>query len=456
MPVETFFFCGVGGSGMAPLAAWLRAQGFAVRGSDRAYDQRSNPAWFQTLASSGIQLFPQDGSGVGPGVKAVVVSSAIEEQVPDVQAARRNGVPIRKRAEVLADCFNRRWGIAVGGTSGKSTVTGMLGHVFAVLGRDPTVVNGGEMLNLEAGALRNARIGRGPVCVIEADESDRTIELYRPQVSVLTNVSLDHQPMDVLEKQFGDFLRVAQTGCVINGDCEVSCRLAQGVPSVRSFSRVRTDADGTASRIRPVADGSCFEVQGRSYHLRVPGRHNVANALAAAVAAGYAGVSLDDALQALESFAGIRRRLEVLGTANGVTVIDDFAHNPDKIRASLESLHEYPGRLAVIFQPHGFGPTRFLWDGLVSSFREGLRAGDRLALLPIFYAGGTADQTLASSDLGRAIAAEGEGAVWCPETRESAIREVLDWAKAGDRVVVMGARDPTLTGFGRRILEGLA
>jgi UDP-N-acetylmuramate--alanine ligase len=198
-----------------------------------------------------------------------------------------------------------------------------------------------------------------------------------------------------------------------------------------------------------------FLANGVPCRLQVPGRHNAANAVAAIAACGAIGVSVEASAEALCSFLGIGRRLQVVGQAGGVTVIDDFAHNPDKIAASLATLKAQPGRVIAVFQPHGFGPTRFLKDGLIAAFAEGLGIEDVLVMPEIFYAGGTAQKDISSAHLIEAVVAAGRKGMFVPDRKEI-IGHLMDMAQPGDRIVVMGARDDTLTEFAREILERLA
>ena len=449
---KTVFFCGIGGSGMSALAQVLRHHGHAVRGSDRSWDHGQNHKLFEQLQARGIALFPQDGSGVDDTLDELVVSAAVEKNIPDVRAALHRKIPVRKRAEVLAELFNRAEGVAVGGTSGKTTVAGMIGHILKRTGRDPTVILGGALLNESPSFTGNAICGDPDLPVIEADESDGTIVLYEPSISVLTNISQDHKPLEVLFGMFREFVQKARRAAVINMDCESS--VALGVEGI-GFGVENCRAQVCAEKIQPLADGVAFEVNGVGFRLTVPGRHNVSNAVAAVAACSLSGVTVAQSADALADFAGIRRRLQVLGTTGGVTVIDDFAHNPDKISASLATLKEQPGRLLVMFQPTGFAPTRFLKDGLIAAFADGLRKQDLLAMPEIYYAGGTAVRDISSGDLIDAICERGIRAAFFQDRGA-----IADWfseeARPGDRVVIMGARDDTLTDFATGIMESFA
>lgn len=447
---EVLFFCGIGGSGMSSLAQVMNARGVCVRGSDRSRDRGEGETTYARLGAQGIELWPQDGTGVDASVSTLVVSSAVEPSIPDVKAAVDAGVPIRRRADLLADLLHEGRGIAVGGTSGKSTVTGMIGHILSDLCRDPTVIVGGRMLNAEATPLLgNALMGSGTT-VIEADESDGTIELYTPTVGVVTNISLDHKPLGELRVLFSDFAERTTEGVVLNADCPDMKRQRSGA---KTFSFLeKSDFQASVEETRP--NGSDYALNGVSGSLRLPGAHNVANAAAAIATCAYEGVSVEDAVEALRTFKGIGRRLEVLGTANGVTVIDDFAHNPDKIDASLEALSVGGGRLRVMFQPHGFGPTRLLKEGLIDALSRGLGDDDALWMPEIYFAGGTATKDISSNDLVEPIVAGGKRARFVAD-RSTIAREMVEASEPGDCVVIMGARDDTLTDFAHDVLNML-
>jgi len=464
IPGQAYFFCGVGGSGMTPLALIVEARGGLVEGSDRALDQGRTTARFDFLRGRGVALHPQDGSGVNRVGQILVMSGAVEESIPDVQSARRLDLAIMTRAELLAELFNaadQRIGVA--GTSGKSTTTGMIGWILDRAGQDPTVMNGAEMKNYIAAdaPFASARIGAGPAFVSEVDESDGSIALFKPTVAVVNNISLDHKSMEELRALFGDFTAKARTA-VLNLDNDETRALAQASAPERTitYSLSDTDADLLAGppALRP--DGVSFPVTARAtgekalVSLQVPGLHNVANALAALGAAQACGVSLAEAAAALGAFSGIRRRFEVVGTAGGVTVIDDFAHNPDKIAATLETLHAFPGRLLLMFQPHGYGPLRLMRQAFVEVFTERLGPQDVLLMPEPVYYGGTTDRSVTSGDITQALAAAGRKAEALAD-RAACGDRLVELARPGDRIVVMGARDDTLSQFAAEVLSRL-
>lgn len=443
---KRFFFVGVGGSGMMPLAMILAGRGASVAGSDRGLDQGRVPAKFADLEAKGVALFPQDGSGITATEQIVVASAAVEDTVADIVAATRLGCPRMSRAELNAALFNAsRLPIGVAGTSGKSTVTGMIARILHDAGMDPTVMNGAVMKDF-AGADRpfaSALVGEGAPYVSEVDESDGSIALYTPRIAVLNNVSLDHKSLEELNNLFGDF--IAKAGhAIVNADNPDAAALAMRVPRERvtTFS-LGGEADLVARDVVEEPFAVSFTLNGESVRLGVPGRHNVANALAATGAALAAGVTLPAALRGISAYTGLKRRFDVIGTADGVTVIDDFGHNPDKIAATLATLHAFPGRLLVLFQPHGYGPLKTMRRELVQTFVDGLGVDDLLVLPDPVYQGGTVSREVTSADIANDITISGGNARHIAE-RAAAAAHLVANARPGDRIVVMGARDDTL------------
>ncbi|MDE2111282.1 MAG: UDP-N-acetylmuramate--alanine ligase [Alphaproteobacteria bacterium] len=455
-----YFFCGIGGSGMLPLALILKAQGCAVAGSDRSLDQGRLSQKFDFLRARGIALFPQDGSGVTDPQMIVVASTAVENTVPDVEAARRIGATLMTRAELLAQLFNAApESIGVAGTSGKSTTTGMIGWILSATGRDPTIMNGAVMKNFvtPAALFASSVVGKSGLFVSEVDESDGSIARYTPQVAVLNNVALDHKSMDELRALFHDFVSKAHVA-VLNLDNGEAAALAAAAKKAITYSLAERPAQLRASAIRPAPDSIAFTVRegdtAVTVALKVPGRHNVANALAALGAARACGLALEEAARALGGFTGIKRRLEIAGSAGGVTVIDDFAHNPDKIAATLATLHDFPGRLLVLFQPHGYGPLRLMKDAFIACFADNLGTDDVLAMPEPVYFGGTVERSVSSADIVRGVEAAGRTAFAFAD-RAACGEKLLALAGPGDRIVVMGARDDTLSQFAAELVAAL-
>jgi UDP-N-acetylmuramate--alanine ligase len=436
----------------------LNGKGARIAGSDRSHDQGRSPEKFAFLEAHGVELFRQDGSGVSDPETVVVVSTAVESSVPDVAAAHRIGARIETRAQLLAKLFNAApCAIGVGGTSGKSTTTGMLGWILSDTGRSPTIMNGAVMRNFVRPDVpfASAVVGDGNIFVSEVDESDGSIALYQPHIAVLNNIAHDHKSMDELRILFRDFLAKAATA-VVNLDNAEAAALKGG--NALSYSVNDPDAHLFGHAIVPAQDGIAFKVrEGGSeaaVKLGVPGRHNVANALAALGAARAAGVPLGEAAEALEGFVGVKRRMELVGNAGGITVFDDFAHNPDKIAATLATLHDFPGRLLILFQPHGFGPLKLMRDGFIDVFARLMGPDDVLAMPEPVYFGGTVDRSVSSGEIVHGVAAAGRQAFAFPD-RAKCGEKLLGLAKPGDRIVVMGARDDTLSTFAAELLGEL-
>ncbi len=460
-----YFFCGIGGSGMLPLATLMYDLGHTVAGSDRALDQGRTTQKFQSLRDKGIRLFPQDGSGISRANQILVASAAVEEGVPDVVAAQKAGAERITRAGLLADLFNAApEAIAVGGTSGKSTTTGMLGWILHRAGRAPTIFNGAVMKNFVSpdNPFASAVAGGPDLFVSEVDESDGSIALFKPRIAVLNNIAFDHKPLAELRALFHDFANGAEIA-IINIDNDETAAIAREIPSdkVVTFGIGDARADLSADNLVPEPEGMLFEVTEKAsgsvvpVTLRVPGGHNVENALAALAAARATGLSLESAVECLKQFMGIKRRLDVVGTSNGVTVIDDFAHNPDKITATLATLHEFTGRLLIMFQPHGFGPLRLMEQAFVDCFTRGLQSQDVLTMPEPVYFGGTVERTVSSADIIKQICVAGCEA-YAFADRAACGDKLIELARKGDRIVIMGARDDTLSQFASELLDKIS
>jgi UDP-N-acetylmuramate--alanine ligase len=463
MNQDDYFFCGIGGSGMLPLAMIVQARGGRIEGSDRSRDQGRTPEKFAWLEAHGVTLHPQDGSGVARAEQTVVATGAIEDTVPDIGAAKRAGARIVTRPELLSQLFNAApVSIGVAGTSGKSTITGMIAWILHQAGREPTVMNGAVMKNFADAdhPFASALIGGPDLFVSEVDESDGSIARYDPTVAVVSNISLDHKSMEELRDLFGGFTGRAAKA-VLNLDNLETQALAQSLPAekVTTFALGEEAATLNAHDLEPLPTGMRFTLTERDgvtcpVILKVPGAHNVANALAAVGAVRAVGVPLAEAVAALETFSGIRRRMEVVGTAGGVTVIDDFAHNPDKIAATLKTLHAFEGRLLILFQPHGFGPLRLMQREFIDGFAGLMREHDVLLMPEPVYFGGTTDRSIGSEDIATGIRAAGRDAE-ALATREACGERLIELARPGDRIIIMGARDDTLSVFAATLLDRL-
>jgi UDP-N-acetylmuramate--alanine ligase len=445
-----FHYAGLAGSGMSALAQFQAMTGGRASGSDRAFDRGERSALRSELEALGIAVYPQDGSGIGPDCAALVVSTAVEDHVPDVAKARELGIPIVHRSELLAHFVATHRSIAITGTSGKSTVTAMIFEILRGAGLDPSVITGGDLPMLQAQGLPgNAFAGSSDLLVVEADESDGTLVRYAPAVGVILNLQRDHRETAEVAAMFAT-LRARTREALVVGDAENLDRFAGS--AIRFGFTERADIRGEDVELDATA--SHFRVQDVAFTLPVPGVHNVANALAAIAAAEVVGVELADMAEPLAAFRGIGRRFQTIGKARGIEVVDDFAHNAEKIAAAIRTARLRAKRVLAIYQPHGYGPTRFLRYDFVRTFASELEPQDRLWMLEVFYAGGTATRDFSAADIVAEIAGKGAHAEFAP-SRAWLVARIAEEAQDGDLVLVMGARDPSLTELARSILAAI-
>lgn len=451
-----FHYVGIGGSGMSALAQFQVMLGGRASGSDRAFDRGERPEARAALERLGIVITPQDGSGIGDDCAAVVASTAVEDPIADMVAARARAVPVVHRSELLAHFVDTFRTLAVTGTSGKSTVVAMVFEILSGAGRAPSVITGGDLLALEAqGLWGNAWHGGSDLLVVEADESDGSVVRYHPAVGVVLNLQRDHKEPAEVALMFERFRDQVREALAIGEDANVAFLAGDGAGgrAAEVFGLgERATVRGVSLELRPAE--SRFEVDGTAFRLPAPGEHNVVNALAAIAACRAVGVPLAAMVEPLARFRGVGRRFQTVGRARGVEVVDDFAHNAAKITAAIRTAQRRARRVLAVYQPHGFGPTRFLWKDFVAAFPAALRADDRLWMLEVFYAGGTATRDFSAADIVRDIAAAGARAEFAP-TREALIERLAAEARDGDLVLVMGARDPSLTRLARAIVAAL-
>ena len=447
-----YHYAGVGGSGMSALAQYQAMRGGRVSGSDRGFDRGERPEARAQLERLGITILPQDGSGAAGDCGAVVLSTAVEETVADVAAAKQLGRPLVHRSELLAHWVAESRAIAVAGTSGKSTTVAMAFELLRGAGRDPSVITGGDLLALQASGLwGNAWAGASDLLVVEADESDGSLVRYAPAFTVLLNLSRDHKTESEVLGMFATLVGRTRERLIVNAD---DARLAPFAPAALTFG-LEAPATIRATELVLEPRVSHFRVEGIAFSLPAPGRHNIENALAAIAVARALDVPLADLVPALAAFRGVGRRFQSLGEARGVEVVDDFAHNPAKVEAAMAAARLRGARVLAIFQPHGYGPTRFLREDFVDTFSRVLAPPDRLWMLEVFYAGGTALRDFSAADIVAEIADQGRAATFAP-SREWLVEAVAAEARPGDVVLVMGARDPSLTALAGAILARLA
>lgn len=421
---------GIGGVGMNAVAQAYRAMGYVVTGSDRLLDQGQQTDVLDKLSQVGIGLFPQDGTGVQDDTHAVIVSSAIETDNPDLVVARERGIAVWHRAEALAKLVGDAHVIAVAGTSGKTTVTGMLGWLLTQLGLNPNVVNGGELLNWQrADRIGNVQITGSDWWVLEVDESDRSLLYFRPDWAVLTNISADHFSLAESVTLFESFAAQVSTGIIAGDHCA-------------DFDIMRA---GGAAKLFHAGAGSDLALP-----VNLPGRHNHENAALALALCEAMGFSRAESLKHLWTFQGVARRLQLLGNANDLLVYDDYAHNPAKIQAAWTAVRGAGRRVLGVWRPHGYGPLKAMMTELVEMFASTLHPDDHIYLLPVYYAGGTADRSIDSDQLVAHLLARGLPASLVRDYAQ--LTDTLTQIKrSGDAILCMGARDPDLPKFARTL-----
>ena len=437
-------FTGIFGTGMSALAQYLRFEGIAVSGSDRLLESPDTATMRRSLEGLGVRIAGQDGAGVGPETDSVCVSTAIEASNPDIAAAAAHAIPVIHRSDLLAAIIESKRTIAVAGTSGKSTVTAMIFELLSACGKSPSLISGAPLRGLERqGLIGNAWSGASDLLIVEADESDGTLVKYAPEAAVVLNVSKDHKTVEELKSLFAAFIARAAWSAT-NADDPVLASL----PATVRFGRSAA-ASWRPDREELLPASAALSRHGIAYRLPLPGRHNLENLAAALCVCEHFGCDGPALADAVAGFEGAARRFDVTETKGKVRVIDDFAHNPAKIAAAVLAARGLSGRIIAVYQPHGFGPTRFLKDEYVATFRAVFMPGDALYLLPIYYAGGTTDKNISSDDIvaGLGAAAFAAKAV---RDRDELLASLKADARPGDCVIIMGARDPSLPALVRR------
>ncbi|MCX5805739.1 MAG: Mur ligase family protein [Proteobacteria bacterium] len=440
-------FIGIFGTGMSALAQYLRFQGITVSGSDRLLASEDTAAICQALEGLGCTIVNQDGSGVSADIDIICISTAIEESNPDITAARAFGLHIAHRSDLLAAIIASKKTIAVAGTSGKSTVTAMIFEFLTACGKSPSLISGAPLRRLEKqGLIGNAWSGGSDLLVVEADESDGTLTKYSPEVAVILNISKDHKSVDEIKELF-ETLVSKSTRTVSNSDDPILASLPATIRFGRSSPALwRPDHE----ELLPISV-KLFR-KDIEYHLPLPGNHNLENLRAALCVCEYLGCQGPVLADAVRDFEGVARRFTVSRTEQGVHVVDDFAHNPAKIAAAVSAARGLSERIIAVYQPHGFGPTRFLKDEYIATFRNVFRQNDSLFLLPIYYAGGTAQKNISSEDIIYGLGKVSFNAQ-AVSSRDELLTGLKAGVKSGDCILVMGARDPSLPALVKKIVE---
>jgi UDP-N-acetylmuramate--alanine ligase len=447
------FFIGVAGTGMSALAQYLQGIGKSVSGSDRYFKAGEFNETKEKLEAEGINCFLQDGSGINDKTDLVVVSTAIEDTVYEVQKARQLNIPIIKRSELLALIAESKKTIAVGGTSGKSTTTAMLFAILEHAGMQPSIISGAGLTSIiKEGKIGNAKVGKGDWLVIEADESDGSIVYYKPEIGLLLNVDKDHKEIDSLMEIFTTFKNNSKR-FVVNQSHPLARKLSVDIE--KDFS---IDENNPAKIVSKdfLQNGLSiqFSIDNSPFTIHALGRHNMENAVAAAAVANQIGVDLETCAAALQGYEGIYRRSQVYGNKNGVWLIDDYAHNPVKCAASIMACQPVATKVIAWLQPHGYAPTKFLRNDFVDEISKSLRPADEIWMSEIFYAGGTTTKDISSNDLVNDLKAKGANAFFV-ENRNDLVTSIRPHLTDNCVLLLMGARDPSLEQFAKQVWNEL-
>ncbi len=432
-------FVGVGGAGMSGLAEVLLNMGYPVTGSDLRASEATD-----RIVRLGGRVFVGHAASNVEGAQVVVYSTAVRDDNPELAAARATGVPVIPRAAMLAELMRMKYGIAVGGAHGKTTTTSLIAAVLARGGLDPTIVVGGRLHAFGA----NARLGHGEFLVAEADESDGSFLRLSPALAVVTNIDREHldhyEDMDAIRAAFLDFAnRVPFYGVsVLCADDPEVRGMLHGVETRTLLYGTRPEAAVRAEGIELLPHGSRFHVvaHGRplgAIELRIPGRHNVLNALAAVAVGLEVEVAFAHVAEALATFPGVSRRFETRGEAGGVRVVDDYGHHPTEVAATLAAARGLGGRVLVLFQPHRYSRTQSLRREFGACFAD----ADRVWVLDVYAAGEAPIPGVSARTVVESAREQGEAHVVEAGTAAAAVAAAVAEARPGDTILTLGAGD---------------
>ena len=437
---------------MSAIAQYLSGRGEQVSGSDRLFSKTDKSETQLQLERAGIECHFQDGSGITPDTEAVIVSTAIEESNVEYQKAKSLGIPVIKRSALLAQISDSIKTIAVGGTSGKSTTTAMIFHILQKCGKEPSLITGAGLATLQKqGLIGNAFNGSGEWLVIESDESDGSIVGYHPEIALLLNVERDHKEESELMELFSTFKSHTKKAFIVNSNYPITMSLSQN------------ESYNFGTKGNPGIKGSGFEQDGFSIKFNVNGvpcsinaigTHNMENALAAIAAAVQTGITLEQAVEAIKDFSGIYRRASLVRAdqERHLYVVDDFAHNPSEVASAIKACQSITGKVIAYFQPHGFGPLRFMHKELGELVAATLRPNDIFVIGDVYYAGGTVNRDISPEIVSQAIQNLGKNAIFAKD-KESCRAEILKNTPERDcTILIMGARDPKLSDYAQSFI----
>ncbi len=438
------FFSGIAGSGVSAIAGFMADKGNIIVGSDRAFDLDPDNPLKKVFQSKGISIVPQDGSGIDRTFDFAVFSTAVEDGKPEGIKAGELGIPAKTRPAYLAEITTSFKTIAVSGTSGKSTSSGLLAFLMNRLGLEPNFIGGGRVKQFKSeNHPGNSLSGKSDSLIIEACESDGSIIYFRPQHTIILNLSFDHHSISETADMFKKLAENTQDMIIINSDD----RNLDGISEKDALTfSIYNASDYRAEQISMQPLHSEFTVRKTRFSLSLPGEHNMYNALSCISFLSEIGIPIIDIASVLPEFTGIDRRFDIHLHKGETFVIDDYAHNPHKIKYMMKTVQKLSNKICFIFQPHGFGPTRMMKKEYIETFVDSLRDSDHLVLLPIYYAGGTAGKDISSEDIADEIMARGKSAEVI-QNRDDILNMVTDFRS----FIIFGARDETLSNFAEKL-----
>jgi UDP-N-acetylmuramate--alanine ligase len=440
--IKELFFVGIGGSGMSGIAEILHNLGYKISGSDNNSSEIT-----ERLQQMGIAVyFEHNPDNIG-SANVVVISSAVGDDNPEVMEARKRGIAVIKRAEMLGELMRLKYSIGIAGTHGKTTTTSMIGKIMRDAGLDPTVIVGGIVTGRGSGAS----LGGGDYLIAEADEYDRSFLAMFPSMAVITNIEPEHldcyDGQEDLENSFVTYMnRVPFYGLVVYpADDPIVAQLQNRITRASVSFGFTPGADYQAVEIKCLEGYSKFTVFRRDeklgeVRLSVPGVHNIRNALTALASAMELEVPFESVADSLSKFRGVGRRFEIKAVVNDIMVIDDYAHHPTEIRATLDTARSYNRRLIVVYQPHLFSRTKQFYK----DFAEALRQADIVLLTDIYPAREKPIEGVTAAVIEEYAHSKGFDNVRLIGQKENALSEIEKMARPGDMIITIGAGSVTL------------
>ncbi len=445
-----YFFTGIAGNAMNALALYLKAKGHSVSGSDRNFDNGKSKSLASRLEKEGIKIFPQDGSGITKNIDFLIYTRVVEPDTDDRATAQKLQIPQILHRKLLGQLLQKTENICIAGTSGKTTTVSLTGYVLEKLKKDPTIFCGSKMRNFNS----HLKIGKSNLVVIETDESGKdndVISLVPPSIALVHNIARDHYPIEEIVPYFQTFLNKGEIS-LINLDCPVVSKLdRKKCKKIITYS-IENQADIMAENIKYFFDHVEFSVQNVPFNIPLPGKHNVSNALAMITICFALGFKLSEISKAVERYKNPEMRFDIIGQKNGIWVVNDYAHNGEKLTALLKAVQPFAKQVILLFQPHGVAPTLIMKNEYIKTFSENIRPEDKIFMAEIYRRHTVENPKISSKNITEACKKEN---VKFMKNPEDAIKLFPTISKKGTVILVCGARNHALPYIAKRILNNL-